>query len=143
MACFIESQDIYHEGQHKFSKGRLYYSVVLNKTLAFDILRQLWCGSASGDYNNAAAFSQVLHHLAMVMTCRLGNPKVTNLTLYEILSGMCCTTRTPFSFSLYHYDGTSEDPLAGSGQGGGNSLRIYKLATGVILDFTLAHTHPI
>jgi hypothetical protein len=111
------------------------------RELVFDLCRQTKTDLSLGDLDATACFDRIIVCLAMIAARRWGMPASAVSTHAEALKFMKYFVKTAFGISEHNYEGTTFEPLFGTGQGSGGSPPAWISLSSILLD-CLDHIIP-
>ena len=129
---YAEKQDLIVDSQYGYRANRQAQSLILNKTLTYDIHRHLAKDYTSVDEDLKACFDRELSHLGAVEDRFYGNSFAHGEFLTKTTTGMKFYVKTSYGISDTHYTYTKENPIWGLGQGIGWSGARWTLTSSTI-----------
>ena len=127
-----EKKDLIVDSQYGYRQNRQAQSLILNKTLTYDIHRHLAKDFTSVDEDLKACFDRELSHLGAVEDRYYGNSFAHGEFLTQTTTGMKFFVKTSFGISEKHYEYSDDQPIWGLGQGIGWSGARWTLTSSTI-----------
>lgn len=128
--------NLLNPGQYGSVPGRTAMELVMLNQLSNDICRTAKINIIRFDNDASACYDRILVHLGMMAARRCGMPENALHIHAGTLQNMRYRVKTTYGLSEHSYQGTSESPLYGTGQGSGASPAVW-LTLVVILMNTL------